>query len=231
MKKNLFYFFIIFSLLGILSFNNSADTAEEKSVVITGFTQNEIEDEGTEFTIQAAYCLKNTKLTAEVYNKKTGQTSNIEIPLVSYDEDTLDAVFQGIIPLKKSEMRVKFKLSNYDIVKPQEIKVDKPIQPTKEEVKLIEEPDNSLLPQMIAEMTEETKKQEIQNQIEQKFQEELEIITSITTAPTNTRGGSAAKAGAKQSKEEQQAEQTAEETVVGVVILLPLLLEAATKFE
>ncbi|MBP7653226.1 hypothetical protein KA977_07370 [Candidatus Dependentiae bacterium] len=125
MKKNINIFSILFFCISIILINVIDSYAEVKTAVITNFSSQEIDKEWFEINVDAAYCLKNSVLIAEVTNKITGKTEKIKIPRIFYDYETLDASFIGSLNYNKSDVNIVLKLLNYEdetIIKTEENK-------------------------------------------------------------------------------------------------------------
>lgn len=128
-----------------------------KNAVVTGFNLTEIPNQGLEINLQASYCLQNAKLVAIVTPKSAENKSEIiEIPRVYYDMESLEAVFNGILPYKKEEIDLTFKISNY-----QEPELS------------IDFKDNQRNDVMMAEMIERQKQEQIFNEREADYKEEF----------------------------------------------------------
>lgn len=210
-----YLFLIIVLICSFLVLMENKLPAEIKSAAITNFTVEELPgEEGTEITVYATYCLKDSKLFAIFKNKKKGFiktivtkifTKNIvidetiELPRIYYDVELCEAVFSGIVPFEKNEVDISLKLNNYSakdelLLKQEEqvvIKAPKPapiiMTPVKHDA---EEKNNAANEEYFRDVTYSAQK--------------------------------------KQEQEKNQ-QQTADEVIIVVVVLLPMLLEFANK--
>lgn len=107
-------FYLVMICFAIISMLLNAAGEDEENIKIVSLDYKELGDgKGTEFTVKTEYCLPNSKLIVNVQQKKSGAEEVFELPRISYNSETLDAVFQGIIPYNKSDIKLKFIIQNF----------------------------------------------------------------------------------------------------------------------
>jgi len=199
------FFLIILCAMSFVFFLNAEDN--EENIKIISLDYKELAGKGTEFTVKTEYCLPNSKLIVNVQQKKTGVEEVFEIPRISYNFETLDAIFQGIIPYNKSDIKVKFIIQNF--VEKQRISGVDGIGGEDEEVyeaavvEKIEEPAPNLI-----------------SELEQRAKEE-----TATNAAEEDYGSAINSAGIKKDGEDEPMQDPEGQNVLLITAIFPMLFK------